>query len=243
MTKASNEKGIPVHTHTFGNVAVRNTVSAFIKAQNEVNNGTRNTMAHVRNVLPEDYKRIADNHIAVAENINWGSPVTEKFVKLIEQVKGIPGKLVVEGYPVKSLLDHGVVVGSSTDAPAASGMPTDVFGIVEMAVDRASLGWTDGIPEANKGAFKIVGYTGNSLKVEDVLNMYECVPVKTALDIMTIGGARLIRTDHTRGSIEVGKSADFIIVDKNVLNCPTNEIHKARTMKVYYDGELVYERK
>lgn len=57
---------------------------------------------------------------------------------------------------------------------------------------------------------------------------------------MTINGAKLLGIDSERGSIEVGKYADFIYIDKDISSIPLNTIHTANISKVYFEGKEVY---
>jgi len=59
---------------------------------------------------------------------------------------------------------------------------------------------------------------------------------------MTINCAKQMFIDDERGSIREGKYADFLLVDKDVLSCPVNEIGKARTEATYFEGKKVFSR-
>ena len=48
--------------------------------------------------------------------------------------------------------------------------------------------------------------------------------------------------EDERGSISEGKCADFLLVDKDVLSCPVNEIHTARTIATYFEGKKVFSQ-
>jgi len=241
LTKAANERGIGVHSHSYGNVAIHYTIDAFVKAQNEVKNGTRNTMCHIKNVFQEDFKRMADNNIAVALNINWHRPLTKELIELTMKVGLQPESLINDSYPTGDLIKYGVVTASSTDAPAHNEFPTDVFGIMEQAVNPKALNYMDGLPDFLKELLASAGCTKENFEKVEVTNAHQCVPVKAGLDIMTINGAKLMGIDKERGSIEVGKYADFILVDQNVLECALDDIHKTKVEKVFFEGEEVYK--
>lgn len=50
--------------------------------------------------------------------------------------------------------------------------------------------------------------------------------------------------EETRlGSIELGKAADFIILEKDLLTAPANELREVKVLKTYVAGEKVFERK
>jgi len=61
-----------------------------------------------------------------------------------------------------------------------------------------------------------------------------------ALRSMTIWAAKSSFEEHRKGSIEVGKSADFVVLDTDLMNCPEGEILRAKVMKTVLAGEVVY---
>lgn len=237
----ANSRGIGIHSHSYGNAAIHNTVNGFIRAQNEANTGVVNTMCHVMNVKDEDYSRMADNHIYVALNINWRKPFTKELRHNFSEITKIPESLLDDAYPTAKLVESGVVTASSTDAPAHNGAPTDVFGIIELASNPKDLSFFIGMSEIMQQEIKNAGFTPENFKDAEITNSYQCVPVKTAMDIMTIDGAKFLGIEKERGSIEVGKYADFILVDKNIMQCPPDEIHTTKVQEVYFEGDKVFD--
>ena len=68
ITEECNAKDLTVHVHTMGDAAIKETTDAYIKG----GDGThRNCMVHLRNLRPEDYKRLADSNIACSAGITW----------------------------------------------------------------------------------------------------------------------------------------------------------------------------
>ena len=69
---------------------------------------------------------------------------------------------------------------------------------------------------------------------------------RDAIDAYTINGAQYLNTDKDAGSIEVGKSADLIVVDQDVLALAdagkAEEIIKTKVLETYFRGEQVYRR-
>lgn len=59
---------------------------------------------------------------------------------------------------------------------------------------------------------------------------------------MTMGCARQMFLENERGSILPGKYADFLLVDKDVLTCPAEEIHNAKPSATYFEGKKVFSR-
>jgi predicted amidohydrolase YtcJ len=68
----------------------------------------------------------------------------------------------------------------------------------------------------------------------------ESVDIATAVELLTLGGARVIGSDHQRGSITVGKSADFIVLDRNLFDVPTDEIGGTTVLRTVFEGRTVY---
>ena len=52
-----------------------------------------------------------------------------------------------------------------------------------------------------------------------------------------------MHNEEESGSIEVGKFADFVVLDKNMFDVPVHMIHKINVDMTIFGGELVYERK
>lgn len=63
-----------------------------------------------------------------------------------------------------------------------------------------------------------------------------------AIKAYTLTPAYALRQETTTGSIEVGKQADLIVLDKQLFDIATTEISKTKVMRTYLAGELVYQR-
>ncbi len=74
------------------------------------------------------------------------------------------------------------------------------------------------------------------------LNQDECISVYNALKGITINAAYQYFEEDTKGSIEVGKKADFVILDKNILDVKKEDIDKITVLKTYKDGELIFSK-
>lgn len=62
-----------------------------------------------------------------------------------------------------------------------------------------------------------------------------------ALRTFTNGSAYLHFSEKTQGSIEAGKLADMVVIDRDYLNCPEDEIRQIRPLMTFIEGRLVYE--
>lgn len=59
---------------------------------------------------------------------------------------------------------------------------------------------------------------------------------------MTIWAAKASFEEQRKGSIEIGKLADFVLLDTDLMNCPEKEILKAKVLKTVLGGEMVYSK-
>ena len=60
---------------------------------------------------------------------------------------------------------------------------------------------------------------------------------------MTIWAAKAAFDENEKGSIEVGKFADFIILDKDIMQVSENEIFKSEIISTFLNGEEVFTKK
>jgi predicted amidohydrolase YtcJ len=81
------------------------------------------------------------------------------------------------------------------------------------------------------------GVPANGFQMENALNRTE------ALKGMTIWAAKANFEEKEKGSIEVGKYADFIITDQDLMKADASALPNIKVLKTYVNGEKVYEKK
>ncbi len=218
LVKKANEKGVSVHVHASGDGATTQVVEAFINAESTAASGVHNGLGHSRHITEDIKDKMAEHNIYSATNVCWRYDVAGSNELIAEQLMDID--LYKQGYPMKSLLDRGIVMTSSTDYPASDGAPADICGIIEIGVNG-----TLADMETERMA-------------ED-----EYLTVEEMFDVLTINGAKQFDFENERGSIEVGKYADFIFIDKDISSCEKDKIHEGKVEKVYFEGREVYSLK
>lgn len=225
LTLAANSKGLAMHIHAMGDSAVKTVIDAYASVDNTSKPANlRNQIVHLRNVDEADYKRMANNNIVASCGVLWHSFYPESVINanLSYLTMMMAEKYWRNGYPYQSFLDHKVHTSISTDAPASSGAPTDPFGIMEIAVT---------------GKQDFYG----SMTYTTPWDIKECVRNRADfLRSLTIEGAYQMGVENTRGSIAVGKYADFILIDQDVLTCADNNIHNTKVLRTYFEGKCVY---
>lgn len=224
ITQYANAKGLAIHAHTYGDAACKAMLDAYI-ASNRANGGEyRNCLGHVRNIQTDDILRAAAHHIPIAENLIWHTDYNESDptnLAIKQYILGyVPQEIYDRGYPMKSLLENGVVMSSSTDAPAAEAVVGSIMNVVEIA--------TTGITVQDDA---------------QVFGPSELLTVREALTALTINGAWQLGLEQERGSVKVGKYADFVILDSNILDYAGEQlrtIHDTKILHTYFEGEIVY---
>lgn len=68
------------------------------------------------------------------------------------------------------------------------------------------------------------------------------ISLEEAIKAYTINGAYVMRQENQVGSLEVGKQADFIVLDRDIFQIPTNEIHQTRVDMTVFNGTIIFER-
>jgi predicted amidohydrolase YtcJ len=81
------------------------------------------------------------------------------------------------------------------------------------------------------------GFPQGGFQMENALSPEE------ALKGMTIWAAKANFEEKEKGSLEVGKLADFVILDTDILTSTPQNILKTKVLKTYLNGEKVYEAK
>lgn len=126
----------------------------------------------------------------------------------------LPDSYFSHCYPVRAMLDAGLTVALSSDAPV---VPDDnpLLGI-KAAMDRL-----DGI--------------GEPISPKEAISAYE------ALYAYTMGGAIASGDADNRGSIETGKWADFAVLNGDPLTTPPEQLLDLKVEQTFVGGQLVYE--
>ena len=75
---------------------------------------------------------------------------------------------------------------------------------------------------------------------DGTLHPEEALTREQAIRFYTINNAYILFRDHQVGSLEPGKLADFIILDRDILTCPTDSIKDTKVLKTYFDGKAVF---
>ena len=76
-----------------------------------------------------------------------------------------------------------------------------------------------------------------------ILNERECLTREQAIRFYTINNAKLNFEEDRKGSLEAGKLADLILVDRDITKCPVDEVRSTRVLLTMVGGKVVWESK
>ena len=208
--------GLQIHVHSIGDAAARQVIDAFEYLKDTTGEtNKRHAITHLQLVNKDDIKRMGELNIVAVANPYWFFKEKGYFYEL--EVPYLGEERANKEYPMKDLFDAGCVVSVASDYPVTiSPKPLDA---IQFASTRMNL---DGEPASLLGADQIVS-------------------VEQMMDSATINGAYQNFAEDTLGSIKVGKKADFIILDQNILEIVPTDITKTKVLKTYIDGKLVYQ--
>jgi predicted amidohydrolase YtcJ len=210
---------LKVMAHATGSLSVRHFLNAVEATRRANGKGPTHHMAHSMLVYPVDVDRFnfeRSNFIAeISPYQLWvPDPSIRPWIKIIGR-----DRFDLTFTPIKSMVDAGAVVTYGSD-------------------------W-DNVPEPDPW-FALEGiitrqYPGKPEYGQ--LNPDERLDVETAIEIFTRNGAVALEKEDETGTIEPGKSADFIVINQNLLEIPPQKIHDTKVLQTVLQGKTVYTGK
>jgi predicted amidohydrolase YtcJ len=205
--------GLAVHIHAIGDRAVRASLDA-VEAARKANGkaGPRHQIAHLQLVDPADFPRFAELGVIADMQLEWAKREAATEPP-IESYLGADRYRYL--YPAGSLHAAGAVIAGGSDWDVSSYNP---FRAMETAVTR-----------------------GGENSSRPPLNLEERIPLTTAIDAYTINAAIALGQEGMIGSLEVGKRADLVILDRDILTVDPVAIGDTVVLATWLDGRLVHE--
>lgn len=205
--------GFQIHVHAIGDRAVRTALDAIETAQ-KINGRSdkRHHIAHLELIDAKDMNRFRD--LGVTANFQAFWAFRDKYVsEMTEPILGPERSKRL--YPINSVFKTGAVVVGGSDWTVTTANPLDA---IQVAVTRCGL-------EENP---------------DKVFLPEERVSLPEILSAYTINGAYLAHWERETGSLEAGKSADLIVLDKNLFSIDPREIHKTKILWTLFQGRPVH---
>ena len=210
------KRGYTVKIHTAGDRSVRDALDA-IEVARAANRDydKRHELSHAGYIAEQDLPRFAElNAVADLSPVIWHpSPIIAAVLAAVGKERG------EQYWPVRDLLDSGAPVLAGSDWPSAVPDANPWVGIEAFVTRRDPRGVTEG-----------------------ALWPDQAITLKEALDIYTIHGARAMRLENRIGTVEPGKLADLIVLEKNLFATPIEDVGETNVDMTFFSGKLVYDR-
>ncbi|HSE81239.1 MAG TPA: amidohydrolase [Gaiellaceae bacterium] len=210
---ALDGNGFQVHVHTIGDRAVRDALDAVEAAARATGRpDARHHFAHLQLVHPDDLPRFAE--LGVVANVSPLWACSSGYVDELT-VPFIGPERSARMYPFGSLLRAGARLAFGSDWSVST---PDPLPQLEVAVTRIS-------PETRD---------------REPLVAQEAIDLPTALRTFTAGSAYVNFLDGETGTLEPGKLADLVVLDRDILDSGAGPIGDARVLLTLSEGEAVH---
>ena len=216
LAAALDRNGFQIHVHAIGDRAIRMTLDAFAFARSQ--NGARDarhTITHLELIDSADIPRFRSVGAVASFQALWANG-DEYLLKLTEPTLGPARSRWL--YPMASMARAGATLAGGSDWSVSSLNPLEAIevGITHRPPDHpAQAAW----------------------------HPAERVDIATMIAMYTINAAFAMRQERETGSIEVGKSADLIVLDRNLFEIEPAEIHEVKVLRTLLEGQTVFESK
>ncbi len=213
----ADANALNLHFHAIGNVAVSAALDA-VKYTRDMNgmSDSRPGIAHIQLVNEDDFQRFKDLKVVAVPQPFWA--VYDEYYDLAVEFVG--KELADQQYPIESFFKKEVVVASGSDYPVQSSRPLTA---IENGITRA--------------------YAGEPEDTVFLPQESEKATLKQMIESYTINGAYANFLDNEVGSLEVGKKADIVILEKNLFDVKPNEIAQVKEVMTIFNGKVVYKSK
>jgi predicted amidohydrolase YtcJ len=209
---------IDVHIHALGERAVHEALNAIEAARDAwPESSTRYTICHIQVITNEDLPRFAELGVIAQSTPLWASYDTygRQFVSEDQFSRY---------WRFMSLKELGVRLTFGSDFPASGAGTLGMSPIVQMEIGHTR-------QEPGDRNAPVQPLESERLDIDSLIRGY------------TIDAAFQLHMEDQLGSLEVGKLADLVVLDRNLFDTDPYEIHETEVVLTMMDGEVVYERK
>jgi predicted amidohydrolase YtcJ len=217
IVQTTIESGLQYTAHSVGDGAVHTLVAVYEELSRKTPiRKIRPCVTHCNFLSAEDIAKMAELGVVVDIQPAWLYLDTRTLTSQFgyERLRYFQ--------PLKSLFAAGVVAGGGSDHMQKIGSLRSVNPY------NPFLGmWTT-------IARKAKWYDGR-------LHSEEALSREQAIRFYSANNAYILFLDDRVGSLEAGKLADFIVLDRNLLTCPMDDIKDTRVLRTYIDGKLAYQ--
>lgn len=206
------EGGLSAKVHCTGDASARQVLDAVETLRGEGYTDTRVQIAHGQFIHPDDIARFAA--LGVSADISPFIWVPGPIVEAIREV--LPRERADRMQPNRALLDTGALVAGGSDWPVSPS------------------------PNAWEGIHGLVTREDPSGQYSGTLWPEQAITLEEAIAAFTISAAEAMGIAHETGSLQVGKSADLVFLDRDPFLGAARVLAQTRVTETWFAGRRVY---
>lgn len=205
----AKQHGVQLVVHEMGEQAIDLIVNTFYGKEPWIHDGPSIRIEHAAMPTLQAIERAAEMGIAFVPQ-----PIF-LYAEIESYLANLGPDRTKTTYPVKTMLNSGIPVAFSSDAPATAWADSvNPFVGIKSAVTRVAFDGTN---------------TGDAEKID----------VEIAIELYTRGAQHITRLSNV-GQLKEGYRADFIVLNKDILEISPEEIDQISVEATFMKGELVY---
>lgn len=204
-------RGLGAKVHATGDGSARLLLDVIERLRSEGFADTPFQIAHGQFLADDDIRRLAD--LRVSADI---SPFIWYPGVIPDALAAVLGERAERSQPNRSIIDAGGLVAGGSDWPVSES-PNPLEGMQGLVTRADPLGRAPG-----------------------TLWLDQAITAEEALEVFTINAARAMGLADETGSIAVGKSADFVVLDRDAVAGPADRIIATRVMSTWFAGREVF---
>jgi predicted amidohydrolase YtcJ len=210
---ALDAEDFQVHFHAIGDAAIRQSLDAVAAALDVNGNlGNRHHISHLELIDPEDIPRFAELHVVANFQPLWA--FADSYIEDLT-IPFIGEERSRWLYPIGSVHESGGMIAFGSDWSVSTANPFDE---IETAITRM----------------------GSRGETSEPFLPQERIDLPLALAAFTINAAYVNTQEDETGSIEVGKYADLIVLDRNLFEISPQDISETSVLMTMIEGQVVH---
>ena len=202
------QKGLGIATHAIGDAAIEMVIDVYQQLRKQYPSLPLR-IEHLGLPEKQHLQAMKQRNIACSMQTIFLDELGKNFIKYLDE------DYLKQCYPVKSVLEQGILMALSSDAPVVKNF--NPFKGLSAAVTRKN---NEGQPIAPE----------------------ETISVSDALKAYTYNAAKISGLQH-QGSLQKGNLADVILLDRNPLTTAENDLSKIKVLQTFVDGKEVWKLK
>ena len=218
VARLALENGFQFTVHAVGDGAVQAIVEAYERVNKDFPvRDLRPSITHANFMTADIIQKMKELGIVANLQPDWlyldGATLRKQF-----------GDARLEYFqPYKTLFEQGVMVGGGSD-------------------HMQKIGSLRSINQYNPFLGMWITLTRQPRWTDQPLHPEQRITRQQAIRLYTINNAYLTFEEKQKGSLEKGKLADFIVLDRDILNCPLDEVKDIQVDATYLGGKLIYSK-